>query len=129
MNQVEDCYVEVTLNNEKVKTTERAISKSVLQTADVIRSNVVQSRVIPFDAGTLQNSTHIGQISDIEAYIEQSTPYARKMYYGDDYDFQTVNNENARSRWYSDFEDEKGLENTTNILLQFIKRNSGGIVE
>lgn len=121
--------ITITLNEQAIQTTEQAISKSILQAADVIRGNIVQAKVIPFDYGTLQNSTHIYQTSPQDAFIEQNTPYARRMYYGDDFNFQTTNNNNAQSRWYKDYEGEQGQEKVANILIELIKRNSGGVVE
>ena len=122
-------YITITLNEQAIQTTEQSISKSILQAADVIRGNIIQSKVIPFDYGTLQNSTHIYQTNPQEAYIEQNTPYARRMYFGDDFNFQTTNNSNAQSRWYKEYEDEQGQEKVANILIELIKRNSGGVVE
>lgn len=129
MSNKDNSFVEITLNKKKIETTERALSKSILQTADVIRGEVVQSKVIPFDTGTLQNSIHIGRESEIEAYIEQNTPYARRQYYNDGANFQTVNNSNAKARWYSDWEDQQGIDKATDILMQLIKQNSGGVVK
>ena len=122
-------YITITLNEQAIQTTEQAISKSILQAADVIRGNIIQSKVIPFDYGTLQNSTHIYQTNPQEAFVEQNTPYARRMYFGDDFNFQTTNNSNAQSRWYKEYEDEQGQEKVANILIELIKRNSGGVVE
>ena len=122
-------YITITLNEQAIQTTEQAFTKSILQTADAIGGNIVQSKKIPYDYGTLQNSTHVYQTSPQDAFIEQNTPYARRMYNGDDFNFQTTNNNNAQSRWYKEYEDEQGQEKVANILIELIKRNSGGVVE
>ena len=122
-------YIDITLNEQTIKTTEQAISKSILQAADVIMGNVVQSKMIPFDYGILQGSSHIYQTNPQEAFVEQNTPYARYVYFGDDFDFQKSPNNNAQSRWYKDYEGEDGKEKVANILIELIKRNSGGVVE
>ena len=85
---------------------ERAVIEALDKTAEWLLSDVVQKQVIPFDTGTLQNTatfvdrTHLqeGKVS-----LVSTIPYARRLYYHPEYNFQTVNNPNAKGRWYDDW--------------------------
>lgn len=68
-------------------------------------SNVVlndSNMFIPMDTGTLRNS---GRIEEDNTSVEWQTPYANRLYHGDNFEF-SKKNPNAKPRW---FEHAKGL--------------------
>ena len=76
-----------------------------LETVSALRGEVVAAQVMPFDTGDMQNnSTTVQQRvegEEIHTMLLTDTPYARKMYYHPEYNFQTVNNPNAQGEWLS----------------------------
>ena len=80
----------VKLNMPMVRKLTAAAQVSLVQTAEAIHTDVVQSQVIPRDTGALQNESTFVDLSDIgqgKAYLVSSTPYARRLYYHPEYNF------------------------------------------
>lgn len=73
------------------------------QTAEALHSEVVQAQVMPRDSGHLQNdSTFVdySQSKNGTVSLVSQTPYARRLYYHPEYNFQTKENPNAQGKWY-----------------------------
>lgn len=93
----------VTLYPAKIKKLTDAQIMALVQTADDLRTDVVQAQVMPFDSSHLQNTgTFVDQSrskSGVVSIVSQ-TPYARRLYFHPEYNFQTKNNPNAQGKWY-----------------------------
>lgn len=90
-------------NTTKLKQLTRAQATALAKTVEAVHTDVVQSQVIPFDTGNLQNSNTSVDLSDVDkgqARIVSTTPYARRLYYHPEYTFNQVENPNARGNWY-----------------------------
>lgn len=92
----------VTINTRKVKQLTQAQITALEQTAEALHTEVVQAQVMPRDTGHLQNdSTFIDRSrsqSGIVSLVTQ-TPYARRLYFHPEYNFQTKKNPNAQGKW------------------------------
>ena len=53
----------------------------------------------PLDVGTLQSSALISSDSD-RGVITWNTPYAARLYYGIDFNFDKASNPNAQAMWF-----------------------------
>ena len=87
---------------------ERAVIDALDQVAEWVLSDVVEKQVIPFDVGTMQNTATFvnrDKLEDGEVTIVTSTPYARRLYFHPEYNFQTNNNPNAKGKWFEDWTD------------------------
>ena len=76
------------------------------QTAEYLHTEVVQAQVMPFDKGTLQNDSTFADYSERKSgkvSIVSTQPYARRLYYHPEYNFQTKENPHARGEWYEDW--------------------------
>ena len=96
----------VCLNIPQINRLERAQVVALEQTAEALHTEVVQAQVFPRDKGTLQNeSTFIdySKSSEGKVTIVSSTPYARRLYFHPEYDFQKTANPHAKGRWYEDW--------------------------
>lgn len=96
----------VRINRNQINLLERAQVAALEQTAEALHTEVVQAQVFPRDTGTLQNeSTFVdySQSSEGKVAIVSSTPYARRLYFHPEYDFQKVANPNAKGEWYEDW--------------------------
>ena len=73
----------VKLNMPMVRKLTAAAQVSLVQTAEAIHTNVVQSQVMPRDTGTLQNESTFVYTQDIangKVELISSTPYVRRLY-------------------------------------------------
>lgn len=96
---------ELKLNLSALDGLRREAMDAALETVSALRGEVVTAQVMPFDSGDMQNnSTSVQQrieADEIHTALLTDAPYARKMYYHPEYNFQTVNNPNAQGLWLS----------------------------
>ena len=98
--------VKIKLNKSAIRQLTRAQVTALEQTAEALHTEVVQAQVFPRDTGRLQNeSTFVdySQSSNGLVSLVSSTPYARRLYFHPEYNFQKDENPNARGEWYEDW--------------------------
>ena len=97
----------IKLNMPRISQLTRAAVVALEQTAEALHTEVVQAQVMPFDTGNLQNeSTFVdtSEASNGKVSLVSSTPYARRLYYHPEYNFQRGKNPNAGAAWYGPYE-------------------------
>lgn len=100
------------------------------QTGEAVHTDVVQAQVFPFDTGRLQNeSTFVdyGESSKGSVTLVSSTPYARRVYYHPEWNFQTDENPNARGMWYEDWMEGGTKQNFAKKAFKEIYKRVGGV--
>ena len=119
----------VKINSGKIKRSTQAQMNALGKTAEALHTEVVQAQVIPRDTGTLQNEKTFVDYSDIQrgiARIVSEGPYARRLYFHPEYNFQTEENPNAKGRWYEDWMSGGSKEDfVPDAFKQFYKREAG----
>lgn len=118
----------VKINNLRIKQLTQAQVTALEQTGEALHTEVVQAQVIPFDQGTLQNeSTFVdySQCKKGKVTLVSSTPYARRLYFHPEYNFNTSENPNARGKWYQDWIDGDKKEFCKNAFKKLYKRIGG----
>lgn len=96
----------VKMNFPRIRQLSRAAVAALEQTAEALHTEVIRAQVFPFDTGNLQNeSTFVdySESKDGKVTLVSSTPYARRLYYHPEYNFQTKENPNAKGNWYGDW--------------------------
>lgn len=96
----------VNLNMPKINQLTQAAVKALELTGEAVHQEIVQAQVIPFDTGNLQNEStfvDISESSNGKVSIITDTPYARRLYYHPEYDFDKSENPNAGGLWYEDW--------------------------
>jgi len=96
----------VKLNFPKIRQITRAQVTALEQTAEALHTEVVHAQVMPRDTGVLQNESTFVDYSEASSgkiLIVSSTPYARRLYFHPEYNFQKDENPNARGKWYEDW--------------------------
>lgn len=96
----------VKINMSRLNELTRAAVVALEQTAEALHTEVVQAQVMPFDTGNLQNESTFVDTSDSsngKVSLVTNTPYARRLYYHPEYNFQKDENPNARGKWYEDW--------------------------
>lgn len=100
----------LTINKKAVNGINANMVRALEQTADATLTDIIQAQVIPFDAGTMQDDQTFVDSSESasgKAYIVTSAVQAERLYMHPEYDFQTVNNPNAKGNWFEDWLDGK----------------------
>ena len=96
----------VKLNMPRIKQLTQAAVTALEQTGEALHTEVVRAQVFPFDTGNLQNEStfvYYSKSKDGKVTLVSSTPYARRLYYHPEYNFQTKENPNAKGMWYEDW--------------------------
>lgn len=94
------------INHQGNECVKRLMIEALIETADAMKSDLVQSHTMPFDTGALQdrktdkddskkNSGTVSVVSD--------GPYARRLYFHPEYNFQKTHNKNAGGMWFEPY--------------------------
>lgn len=119
----------VKMNFPRIKQLTGAAVTALEMTAEALHTEVVQAQVMPFDKGNLQNESSFVDYSDSgqgKATLVSNTPYARRLYYHPEYNFQTEENPNTKGHWYEDWESGGSkAEFAPKAFKQFYKKAGG----
>ena len=117
------------INKALIKRLDTAAVTSTEQTVEVLNKDVLQAQVIPRDKGTLQNESTFVDYSQSEngkVSIVSSTPYAKRLYYHPEYNFNTSENPNAKGHWFEDWiRGGKKAGFVPKAFRRFYRRNGG----
>ena len=97
----------VKMNMPRIRQLTQATVTALEMTVEALHTEVIQAQVVPFDTGYLQGESFFADYSDSskgKVQLVSSTPYARRLYFHPEYDFQTDENPNARGHWFEDWE-------------------------
>lgn len=118
----------VKINKNKMKQLTRAATIALEQTAEALHTEVVQAQVMPRDTGNLQNESTFVDYSNStkgKVSIVTTTPYARRMYFHQEYHFSKEENPNAKGKWFDDWIDGNKSNFCKNAFKQFYKKAGG----
>lgn len=123
-------YVKSTikLNPRRIKALTDGQRIALEQTAEALKTEVITAEVMPFDSGTMQNeSTFVDDRESTQGKVSlvTSTPYARRLYYHPEYDFQKVNNAEAQGNWYEPWMTGKNKDFCKNAFKKIYKKVTG----
>lgn len=96
----------IKLNMARINELSQAAVRALELTAEVLHTEVVQAQVMPFDTGHLEEDATFVDYSNSQngkVTLVSSTPYARRLYYHPEYNFQTKENPNAKGKWLDDW--------------------------
>ncbi|RHU85727.1 hypothetical protein DXC26_00665 [Clostridiaceae bacterium OM08-6BH] len=96
----------VKLNMPRIHELSQAAVRALELTAEALHTEVVQAQVMPFDTGHLEEDATFVDYSNSQngkVTLVSSTPYARRLYYHPEYNFQTKENPNAKGKWLDDW--------------------------
>ena len=120
----------VKMNMPRIRQLTGAAVKALERTAEALHTEVVQAQVMPRDTGNLQNeSTFVdySQSARGKASLVSSTPYARRLYYHPEYNFQTDENPSAQGEWYKDWLPGGKKENFAPEAYKVFFKKLGGV--
>lgn len=95
----------ITLFKPKIRKLEKAQEEALSKTAGALMTEVQNSEKMPFDIGTLHDSTFVDrtEMEEGTVYIVSDTPYARRLYYHPEYHFSKKEHSKAGGRWLDDY--------------------------
>ena len=108
----------------KVKEIDRKAMQALVQTADALKSDLIQSQTMPFDTVELQNrGTYVDDSNKAkgEVRIVTEKPYARKMYHHPEYNFKKDKNRNAGGLWFEPYISGKKKDFAKKTFAKFMK--------
>lgn len=120
--------VKVKMHRGAIKQLERAQIVALEQTAEAVKTDVIAANVMPFDDGTLQNESTMIDASGSKrgsVTISSDLPYARRLYFHPEYNFQKENNPNAGGRWFDPWIDGKKKMFAINAFRILYKKLTG----
>lgn len=115
---------------DSVKEFDKALEKALIATGEKVHGMVLDAQVMPFDVGTLQNEStyvdtsqsHNGQVS-----LVSSEPYARRLYFHPEYNFQTKNNPNAQGKWLEEWTEKGKYADEIKKAYEFFLKKYGDL--
>ena len=124
--------VTVDMNKKGLKKLKDAQIIACKKTAMKMLAEKVDAQEIPMNEGTLQNV--LTDVDDSAArkglvQIVSEGPYAARLYYNPQYNFNQEFNTNAKGEWWEDFLTGKNKDRPAKLYENFYKKAAGGFVE
>ena len=120
----------IKLNMGRMAKLTKAQRMALEMTAEAVHTDMVQSQVIPFDTGNLQNTQTFVDYSDSASgkiTIAFNTPYARRLYYHPEFNFTKSENPNAKGRWAEDYLENGSKKDFARKTYKQLYKKLGGI--
>lgn len=124
--------VTVKMNQKGLKAIKKAQIIACKKTAMKMLAEKIDAQEIPMDEGTLQNvMTDIDDSAASKGIIQivSQGPYAARLYYNPQYDFNQQFNTNAKGEWWEDFLTGKNKDRPAKLYAYFYKKGAGGYVQ
>lgn len=96
----------VVINRLRVRQLDQAAVTALEQATEVLKTEIQGDQVIPRDKGDLQGVKFFADYSksgEGKTRLVHEGPYARRLYYHPEYNFQTHENPNAKGKWFEDY--------------------------
>lgn len=124
--------VTVKMNKQGLKALKDAQIIAAKKTAMKMLAEKIDSQEIPMDEGTLQNVlTDVDDHAATQGIVQivSQGPYAARLYYNPQYDFNQTFNTNAKGEWWEDFLTGKNKNRPSQLYEYFLKDSAGGFIE
>lgn len=124
--------INIKMNKKGLKALKEAQIIACKDTAMKMLAEKIDSQEIPMNEGTLQNV--LTDVDDSAAksgqvQIVSQGPYAARLYYNPQYNFNQEFNTNAKGEWWEDFLTGKNKDRPAKLYEYFYKKAAGGFVE
>ena len=98
--------MKITYNTKNINMINEVARLALLDTAEAIKTDLIQSQIMPFDTGVMQNdSTFVDNKRIIKgvARLVTDTLYARKVYFDPEINIHQDKNPNAKQYYFDDY--------------------------
>ena len=91
------------INKTNVKKLDSIMQKCLVKSVDAMKMDVIDSQIIPFKTGEMQNKNTF--VDDSKAkrgvvLIKTNAIYARRLYFHPEFNFRKHKNPNAQGKWF-----------------------------
>lgn len=120
--------VSVKMNHAALATLVKAQRQALEMTGQQVLNDLRNSQTMPFDTGNMQNDQTFvddSKSAQGEVSIVSDVPYARKLYFHPEYNFQRGKNPFAGAGWLDTYIDGEKHNTVKQWFKQFVKRNGG----
>ena len=120
-----DSNIKVVMNQREINRILAAPQLALMKTAEAVRTDLLSTQTMPFDVGTLQNDQtqpETENVSNGVARVVSDTPYARRLYFHPEYNFQTGENPGAGGRWFDPYTNGELVKWVHESFASFLKR-------
>ena len=87
------------------------VKAAAMTAMEATKTDLETAQTMPFDTGRMQGTLQADQFQDgeeIRTRLATDTPYARRLYFHPEYNFQKAKNPNAGALWYEPYESGGG---------------------
>lgn len=98
--------MKITYNVKNIDKINEISKLALIDTTEAIKTDLIQSQVMPFKTGVMQNDSTYCDYDEIDkgkSKIVTDTPYARKVYFDPDITINTDKNPNAKQHWFDEY--------------------------
>lgn len=117
--------VSVELNKAAIAALEKAAKEAAVATGESLREDLINSKTMPFDTGTMQNDNTFVENRENGAVIVTSSAQARRLYYHPEYNFQKGKNPNAGAQWFEPYISGDKKDFAPQVFKDEFKKRSG----
>lgn len=92
----------VVLNMLRLRQLDDAVVRALEKTGEALLSEIKNAEIIPYDIGALHDKTYLDKTDSNEGNVSivSEGPYARRLYYHPEYNFQTYEHAFAQGKWF-----------------------------
>lgn len=97
---------------------------ALIKTGEALKGDLIQSQTMPFKTGALQNRSTFTDTSNANAGVVKvisDTPYARRLYFHPEYNFNRNINPNAGGMWFEPYINGEKKDFVKNTFKSFMK--------
>jgi len=123
--------VTVVMNKGALAKIKLAQYTAMRKTAAKILAEKIDSQEIPMYEGTLQNTfTDVDERAVALGTVKITTegPYAERLYYNPQYNFNHEFNVNAKGEWWEDWLTGSNKDRASKLFEYFYKESAGGLI-
>ena len=120
------------MNSSAISIIAKAQRQALEMTGQQVLNDLRNAQTMPFDTGNLQNEqTYVDDSKSAQGHVSivSDTPYARRLYFHPEYNFQQGKNPSAGAGWFDPYIDGNKSKQVKEWFKQFVKRNGGGYVK
>lgn len=121
--------IKIELDAAAIAKLEAAALPAAEKTMEALKTDVIAAQVMPFDTGDMQNNQTFtvseADSGDVTARLVTGAPQARRLYYHPEYNFQTVNNQNAGGEWLEPWLNGDRKDFAQDTFTELYKKEAG----
>ena len=118
-------------NFASIKKVNAVTLKALEATGEKMLAEKIDAQEIPFAEGTLQNvqsGVDKDRLKSGEIEIYHDTPYAMRLYFHPEYNFNQEFNPNAKGEWWEDYLSGAKKDRPVTIFKHYLKTFGGGTI-